>query len=59
MLDPSAFAYDQGASLEFTVLSERSQNSATIQDIMYAHPRVGGVPAYFIYPSKQAPRVGN
>lgn len=59
MLDPSAFLYDQGASLELTALSERSQNSATIQDIMYANPRGGGVPAYLIFPSKQAPRVGN
>lgn len=36
MLDPSAFLYDQQASLELTVLSEGAQEGTTIQDIMYS-----------------------
>ena len=48
MLDPSAFRYDQQATLELTVLSERSQDGTTIQDVTYASPRGGEVPAYLI-----------
>jgi dienelactone hydrolase len=58
MLDPSAFLYDQQASLELTVLSERSQDGTTIQDVTYASPRDGEVPAYLIFPSTQAPAAG-
>jgi len=58
MLDPSAFLYDQNASLELTVLSERTQDNTTIQDMTYASPRGGEVPAYLIFPSKQTPRAG-
>lgn len=58
MLDPSAFLYDQKASLELTVLSERTQDGTTIQDMTYASPRGGKVPAYLIFPSQQAPRAG-
>ncbi len=58
MLDPSAFLYDQKASLKLTVLSEHVQDGTIIQDIMYASPRGGEVPAYLIFPSQQAPRAG-
>jgi cephalosporin-C deacetylase-like acetyl esterase len=58
MLDPSAFLYDQQASLELTVLSERTRDGTTIQDITYASPRGGKVPAYLIFPSQQVPRAG-
>jgi dienelactone hydrolase len=56
MLDPSAFQYDQQASLDLTVLSERAQEGTTMQDITYASPRGGEVSAYLIFPSQQAPR---
>lgn len=36
MFDVSSFAYDQQAPLEFTVLSERVQDGAVIQDITNA-----------------------
>jgi hypothetical protein len=58
MLDPSSFVYDQKAPLELTVLSERVQDGATIQDIAYASPRGGKVPAYLIVPLQQAPGAG-
>jgi dienelactone hydrolase len=58
MLDPSAFAYDQNAPLELAILSERVQDSVTIQDITYASPRGGRVPAYLVFPSQQAPQAG-
>ena len=58
MLDPSAFQYDQQASLELAVLSERVQDGTTMQDITFASPRGGEVSAYLIFPSQQAPRAG-
>jgi dienelactone hydrolase len=58
MLDPSAFLYDQQATLELTILSELSQDGTTIQDVTYASPRGGEVPAYLIFPSTQAPGAG-
>ncbi len=58
MLDPSAFLYDQQMTLELTVLSERSHDGTTIQDVTYASPRGGEVPAYLIFPSTQAPAAG-
>jgi dienelactone hydrolase len=58
MLAPSAFRYEQQASLELTVLSERAQDGTTIQDITYASPRGGEVSAYLIFPSQQVPRAG-
>jgi dienelactone hydrolase len=58
MLDPSAFLYDQKGSLELTVLSERIQDGTTMQDMTYASPRGGVVPAYLIFPSQQAARAG-
>ena len=58
MLDPSAFLYDQQASLELTILSERFQNGTSIQDVTYASPRGGEVPAYLIFSSTQAPGAG-
>jgi len=58
MLDASAFRYDQQVSLELTVLSERDQDGATVQDVTYASPRGGEVSAYLIYSSQQPPRAG-
>jgi hypothetical protein len=58
MLDQSHFAYDQDAPLALTILAERTQNSATIQDITYDSPKGGKVSAYLIFSSKQPPVVG-
>jgi dienelactone hydrolase len=58
MLDPSAFLYDQKASLELTVLSERAQDGTVMQDMTYASPRGGEVPAYLIFSSQQQPQAG-
>jgi dienelactone hydrolase len=58
MLDPSAFQYDQQAPLDLRVLSERTQDGTTVQDITFASPRGGEVSAYLIFPSQQAPRAG-
>jgi hypothetical protein len=58
MLDSSAFEYDQQASLDLTVHSERAQEGTTLQDITFAGPRGGEVSAYLIFPSPQAPRAG-
>jgi cephalosporin-C deacetylase-like acetyl esterase len=58
MFDVSSFAYDQQAPLEFTVLSERVQDGAVIQDITYASPHGGKVSAYLISPSQEKPQAG-
>jgi len=58
MLDPSAFLYDQHVPLDLAVLSERTQEGTTLQDIRYASPHGGQVPAYLIFPSLHAPRAG-
>ena len=58
MLDPSAFRYDQKASVAFTVLSERAQDGATIQDVSYASPLGGKVSAYLIVSSAPKPQAG-
>lgn len=58
MLELTAFQYDQKASLELRVLSERRQDDTIIQDIRYASPRGGEVPAYLIFPSQQSARAG-
>jgi hypothetical protein len=58
MLDQSHFAYGQDAPLALTILAERTQNSATIQDIAYASPKGGKVSGYLIFASKQPPVAG-
>lgn len=58
MLDPSVFLYDQKASTAFTVLSERTQDGATIQDVSYASPLGGTVSGYLIVSSELKPRAG-
>jgi hypothetical protein len=58
MLDPSTFEYDQQATLDVEILSEHLQNGAIVQDITYASPRGGKVPAYLILPTQEPSRVG-
>ncbi len=58
MLDQHHFAYDAKAPFALTVLSERIQDNATIQDITYTSPHGGKVSAYLIYPSQQTPTTG-
>jgi dienelactone hydrolase len=58
MLDLFAFAYDQNAPLALRILAERAHNGTTVQDITYASPRGGVVPAYLVFSSQQAPRAG-
>ena len=58
MLDPSAFEYDRDAPLDLEIVSERSQDGVIVQDITYASPGGGVIPAYLIVPVQQAPRAG-
>lgn len=58
MLDQSYFAYDQNAPLDLTILTERTHNNATIQDIAYASPKGGNVSAYLIFSGEQPPTAG-
>jgi fermentation-respiration switch protein FrsA (DUF1100 family) len=58
MLDQSYFAYNQDAPLAVAILSERTQNNATIQNITYASPKGGKVSGYLIFASKQPPVAG-
>lgn len=58
MLDPSVFQYDQQAPVDLTVLSERAQGGAIIQDVSYASPLGGLVSAYLISSSESKPQAG-
>ncbi len=58
MLAQNYFAYDAKAPLALSVLSDRIQENATIQDITYASPHGGKVSAYLIFPSQQTPTAG-
>lgn len=58
MLDPSVFQYDQEAPVGFTVLSQRVQDGATLQDVSYASPLGGLVSAYLISPRQSTPQAG-
>ena len=58
MLDPFAFAYDWQAPLVLEVLTERLSDGVLVQDITYASPHGGKVPAYLIVPSQQQPQAG-
>src|SRR5690242_19132592 len=53
MLDRSTFAYDPGASIEFTVLSEHMRGDVRIQDISFKSPLSGKVSAYLIIPAER------
>jgi dienelactone hydrolase len=56
MLDSSAFAYNVNAPLDLVMCLEQARDTTIIQDIRYASPHAGEVPAYLIFPSQQAPR---
>lgn len=58
MLDPSAFLYDQKSPVDLTVLSERVQDDAIIQDVSYASPRGGKVSGYLITSRESKTRAG-
>jgi hypothetical protein len=58
MLDPAVFAYDRLAALELVVYSEQVRDNTTVQDITYASPVGGKVPAYLIFPASESPRAG-
>ncbi len=58
MLDQSYFAYDQNAPFALTIISERTENNATIQDITYASPRGGEISADLISPGEETTRAG-
>jgi hypothetical protein len=58
MFDMSIFEYDHQAPLALTVLSERVQEDATVQDVTYASPHGGKVSGYLIFPSERAPQAG-
>lgn len=58
MLDPSTFDYNQDALMNQKVHRVRVLNGAIVQDITYASPYGGKVPAYLIAPAQQAARAG-
>ncbi|HZO71501.1 MAG TPA: alpha/beta hydrolase [Ktedonobacteraceae bacterium] len=58
MLDPSSFLYDQKAPVVLTVLSERVQDEAIIQDVSYASPQGGKVSGYLVVARESKPRAG-
>jgi cephalosporin-C deacetylase-like acetyl esterase len=58
MLDPAAFVYNAQAPLQVAVCSEQVRDDTTLQDITYASPAGGKVPAYLIFPASESPRAG-
>jgi pimeloyl-ACP methyl ester carboxylesterase len=58
MLNPSLFDYDQQAPLKLSILAEREQDGALVQDIIYASPHGGDAPAYLVLPKEQPPQAG-
>ena len=58
MLDPSIFLYDQKSPVDLTVLSQRTQHEAIIQDVSYASPLGGKVSGYLIVSRESEPRAG-
>jgi len=58
MFDPSLFAYDRQAPLNLSLLAEREQDDALVQDIIYASPHGGSVPAYLVLPREKSPQAG-
>jgi dienelactone hydrolase len=58
MLDPSAFDYDRDAPLDLNIVSERTQDGVSVQDVTYGSPGGGVIPAYLIFPAHQAPQAG-
>jgi dienelactone hydrolase len=58
MPDIARFEYDQHAPLEVVVASTHNRDGVIVQDITYASPKGGKVPAYCIMPSGQGPFAG-
>lgn len=58
MLDPSAFLYDQRAPVALTVLSQRAQDDAIIQEVSYRSPLGGEVSGYLIVSPESKPQTG-
>src|SRR5438876_12420050 len=58
MLDRSVFLYDQQVPVALTVLSERAQDGAAIQDVSYASPLSGLVSVYLIGSPASKPQAG-
>jgi cephalosporin-C deacetylase-like acetyl esterase len=58
MLDPSTFAYDAQAPLEFTMLSERMKDGVRLCDVSFKSPLSGKVSAYLIVPQFPVPQAG-
>ena len=58
MLDPAVFDYDARAPLELVAYSEQVRDDTALQDITYASPAGGKVPAYLIFPASESPRAG-
>lgn len=58
MLNPSAFDYARGMPLDLKVVSGRTQDGVTVQDVTYGSPGGGVIPAYLIFPAHQAPQAG-
>jgi dienelactone hydrolase len=58
MLDLSAFDYDQDAPLDLKIVSERAHDGVTLQDVTFASPGGGVIPAYCIFFTERVPRAG-
>ncbi|GCE30860.1 hypothetical protein KDA_63440 [Dictyobacter alpinus] len=58
MLNPTFFAYDEESTPDIKLISENRRGNITIQDITYASPQGGRVPAYMIVPQGNGPFAG-
>jgi dienelactone hydrolase len=58
MADGAMFDYDQQAPLDVAVASTDQRGGVTVQDITYASPKGGRVPAYLVAPEGPGPFAG-
>lgn len=58
MLDRSVYAYREAEPFELTVLAERVQENARVQDVSFKSPLSGMVSAYLVLPLRARPRAG-
>ncbi len=58
MHDATLFAYDQTTPLDVEVLATHQRDDIAVEDITYASPRGGKVPAYLITPPGPGPFAG-
>lgn len=58
MQDMTVFDYDEKISLAVEVLATHQRDGVVVEDLTYASPRGGKVPAYLIRPQGSGPFAG-